>query len=79
MNQIDTTPVPKNELHRETKKNKECRKFYDSLQSERSDVNSIQEYSLQNSSIFHGIPIVIPSSLQKRIDEDIEEIAEVGI
>lgn len=79
LNQIDTLPVTRKEIQKETLNDPECRKIYEALKSGNELAeDDLHNYSIQNGCILKGIRVIIPQSLRKRILEELHS-AHTGI
>lgn len=77
--QLDTLPVTRKEIKRETSKDLECVRIYHALTEGKHIPNEdMTRFSLHDGCVFNGIRIMIPVSLRPRILEELH-VAHFGM
>lgn len=79
LNQIETLPVSREEIRKETLKDLSTMSLYRAIQSGKElSEDELSKYSIENGCILRGIRVVIPKPLQQRILEELH-IGHTGI
>nr|XP_022900863.1 uncharacterized protein K02A2.6-like [Onthophagus taurus] len=79
LNQLDTLPIGREQIQKETLKDPETAKLYKNIQSgSEMEADELVRYSIENGCILKGIRVVIPKKLQKGILDELH-IGHTGI